>query len=121
MLQKWKRRTRLHPAAFQEHHRKLLTRIRKTPTTHNHDPHLSRGPSPALESNDFVKWDVLAVESIPFDKIDLTADMNMTSNSAYHAAAILFFMDVVLGLKVSNSQKRKIHCMPDRWPPSTTP
>ncbi len=54
---------------------------------------------------------MLAAESIPFDKINLTADITMTSNRAYHAAAIVFFMDPALGLKWQE-KKDSLHT---RW------
>jgi hypothetical protein len=38
------------------------------------DTDKSRFPSPALDPNDFVKWDLLAPDSIPFDKIALHGD-----------------------------------------------
>jgi len=59
----------------------------------------SRSPSPALDPNDFVKWDLLAPASIPFDKIALHGDINLTTNRSYHAAAIVFFMDPARGLQ----------------------
>jgi hypothetical protein len=47
-----------------------------------------------------VKWDVVAPKSTPFDKIDLPADINLTTKKlaikAFHAAANLFYMDPVL-------------------------
>jgi len=63
------------------------------------DTDKSRSPSPALDPNDFVKWDLLAPESIPFDKIALHGDINLTTNRSYHAAAIVFFVDPVRGLQ----------------------
>jgi hypothetical protein len=42
---------------------------------------------------------MLAPDSIPFDKIELHGDINLTTNHSYHAAAIVFFMDPALGLK----------------------
>ena len=63
------------------------------------DTDKSRSPSPALDPNDFVKWDLLAPESIPFDKIALHGDINLTTNRSYHAAAIVFFMDPARGLQ----------------------
>jgi hypothetical protein len=65
MPQKRKRRTRLHLAAFQEHHHRLHPRIRKAQT--NHDPHHLLSIQ-----------NVFAAESIPFNKINLTADITMT-------------------------------------------
>ena len=59
----------------------------------------SRSPSPALDPNDFVKWDLLAPDSIPFDKIELHGDLTLTTNRSYHAAAIVFFMDPARGLQ----------------------
>jgi hypothetical protein len=62
-----------------------------------------------------LKWDVVAPESILLAKIELPAGIILTTNHAYLAAAILFFMDQVL---------------PDKWPekndvlhapPSSTP
>ncbi len=41
----------------------------------------------------------MAPDSIPFDKIELHGDINLRTNSSYHAAAIVFFMDPVLGLQ----------------------
>jgi hypothetical protein len=59
----------------------------------------SRSLSPVLNPNDFVKWDVLAPDSIRFDKIDLPADINLTTNFSFHTVAILLFMDPVLAGK----------------------
>jgi hypothetical protein len=71
----------------------------QAPPTDPKDTDKSRSPSPALDPNDFVKWDLLAPESIPFDKIALHGDINLTTNRAYHAAAIVFFMDPARGLQ----------------------
>jgi hypothetical protein len=71
------------------------------------DTDKSRSLSPALDPNDFVKWNMLASHSIPFDKIELHGDINLTTMSFLW----IRFLD-------SNGQKRKIHCTPDGWPPS---
>ncbi len=42
---------------------------------------------------------MLDPDSIPFDKIDLPGDLNLTTNCAFHAVAILLFMDPVLAGK----------------------
>jgi hypothetical protein len=63
------------------------------------DTDKSRSPSPSLDPNDFVKRNMLASDSIPFDMIELHGDINLTTNRSYHAAAIVFFMDPALVLK----------------------
>ena len=75
------------------------------------DTDKSRSPSPALDPNAFVKWDLLAPDSIPFDKIELHGDLTLTTNRSYHAAAIVFFMDPARGLQWPE-KKDSLHA---RW------
>jgi hypothetical protein len=71
----------------------------QAPSADPKDTDKSRSPSPALDPNDFVKWNMLAPDSIPFHKIELHGDINLTTNSSYHPAAIVFLMDPAFGLK----------------------
>jgi hypothetical protein len=69
------------------------------PAVDPRDADQSRSPSPALNPNDIVKWNVLAPDSIPFDTIEFYGDINLTTNCSFHAVAILLFMDQVLAGK----------------------
>jgi hypothetical protein len=52
----------------------------------------SRSASPPTDPNDFKAWSITEIETIQFDSIVLSQDMELPSNRAYHAAAILFFL-----------------------------
>ena len=52
----------------------------------------SRTPTPVPDPNDFLKWDITSLESIPFDLMLFSKDLGFTDNRAYHAAAICFFL-----------------------------
>ena len=52
----------------------------------------SRTPTPVPDPNDFLKWDITSLESIPFDSMLFSKDLDFTNNRAYHAAGICFFL-----------------------------
>jgi hypothetical protein len=52
----------------------------------------SRSASPPTDPNDFKTWSITEIETIPLDSIVLSPDIQLPSNRAYHAAAILFFL-----------------------------
>ena len=59
----------------------------------------SRSPTPPVDPLNFSAWDICDIANIPFDSIVFSPDITLTSNRAYHAAAILFFLDPELPLK----------------------
>jgi hypothetical protein len=63
------------------------------------DADRSRSPSPAPDPLKFSAWNVIDLDQIPFDKIVFSPDIALTSNRAYHPAAILFFLAPELPLK----------------------
>ena len=63
------------------------------------DADRSRSHSLAPDPLKFSAWNVINLDQIPFDKILFSPDISLTSNRAYHAAAILFFLAPELPLK----------------------
>ena len=59
----------------------------------------SRSASPAYDPLRFTAWDVLDALNIPFEAMEFEATLEFTSNRAYHAAAILFFLHPELPVK----------------------
>ena len=59
----------------------------------------SRSPSPPYDPLRFTDWDVLTPLNIPFEEMQFEPTLEFTSNRAYHAAAILFFLHPDLPVK----------------------
>jgi hypothetical protein len=59
----------------------------------------SRSASPPYDPLRFTDWDVLSPLNIPFEEMVFEPTIDFTSNRAYHAAAILFFLHPDLPVK----------------------
>ncbi len=69
------------------------------PEAPSDDADRSRSPSPAPDPLKFSAWNVFDMDQIPFDKIVFSPNISLTSNRAYHAAVMLFFLAPELPLK----------------------
>ncbi len=59
-------------------------------------PDRSASPIPPVDPYNFTKWAMVNIEIIPFGSMKFAEDITFTSNRAYHAASLVFYLSPML-------------------------